>query len=72
MTPSQQVGRPVKRGAGRFVPSATGSRGYFVEMGAQKIRWTYPSFVHRRGRLLGGACTHSFAVRSMLKEVSTA
>jgi hypothetical protein len=72
MTPVAQVGGPVKRGAGWFVPSAMGSWGYFVEMRAQKIRCTYLSFVHRRRRLLGRACKQIVAVRSILQEVPTA
>jgi hypothetical protein len=37
MTQVAQVGGPVTRGAGWFVPSATGSWGSFVDMSAQKF-----------------------------------
>ena len=67
MTQVAQVGGPVTRGASWFVPSATGSWGSFVDMSAQKIRWTCPSFWHRRRRLLGGECKQMVALRSMLK-----
>jgi len=72
MTTTPQVGKPVKRGAGWWVPSATGSWGYFVEISAQTIRCTCPSFVHRRTRLVGRECKHIAAVRWMLKAVPTA
>jgi hypothetical protein len=60
MTQVAQVGGPVTRGASWFVPSATGSWGSFVDMSAQKIRWTCPSFGHRRRRLLGVVYPRTF------------
>ena len=63
MTKTPQLGRPVKRSGGWFVPSTSGAWGYYVELNRQAVRCTCPSFVHRRTRLPGGECKHIAAVR---------
>jgi predicted nucleic acid-binding Zn finger protein len=63
MTVAPQVGKPVKRGAGWWVPSDSGAWGYYVEFGKDTVRCTCPRFVHRRTRLSRGECKHIAAVR---------
>jgi hypothetical protein len=67
MTATPEVGKPVKRGAGWWVPS--GEAGHFVEMRTYKIRCTCLSFVHRRTRLYRGEGKPIQAVHAALKEV---
>jgi predicted nucleic acid-binding Zn finger protein len=67
MTQTPQVGRPVKRGAGWWVPSGMAGIGYYVEISKDTVRCTCPSFVWRRTRLPRGECKHIAAVR---KEVT--
>jgi hypothetical protein len=61
MTKAPQLGTPVKRGAGWWVPP--GTVGYFVEGVDGRWRCTCPSFRWRHTR----ECKHIVAVR---KEVS--
>jgi hypothetical protein len=67
MTATPEVGKPVKRGAGWWVPS--GEAGHFVEMRTYKIRCTCLSFVHWRTRLYRGEGKPIQAVHAALKEV---
>jgi hypothetical protein len=67
MTATPEVGKPVKRGAGWWVPS--GEAGHFVEIRTYKIRCTCLSFVHRRTRLYRGEGKPIQAVHAALKEV---
>jgi hypothetical protein len=67
MTATPEVGKPVKRGAGWWVPS--GEAGHFVEMRTYKILCTCLSFVHRRTRLYRGEGKPIQAVHAALKEV---
>jgi predicted nucleic acid-binding Zn finger protein len=62
MTTTQQVGKPERRGSDWWVPSATGNRGYHVEL-KPRPRCTCPSFVHRHTRLPGGICKHIRAAK---------
>jgi hypothetical protein len=67
MTKAPELGTPVKRGAGWYVPSASGAWGYYVELSRDMVRCTCPSFVYRRTTLPGGECKHIAEVR---KEVA--
>lgn len=57
MTATPQVGKPVKRGAGWFVPS--GTVGYHVERLDGRWRCTCPSFRWHKT----GTCKHIVVVR---------
>jgi hypothetical protein len=66
MTKAPQLGTPVKRGTGWWVPS--GQVGYHVERVEGRWRCTCPSYRWKRPRSPeGGECKHIAAVR---KEVS--
>jgi predicted nucleic acid-binding Zn finger protein len=70
MTQTPQVGKPVKHGAGLWVPSGAAGVGYYVELTRAVARCTCPSFMWRRTTLPRGECKHIAAVRTALKEVS--
>jgi hypothetical protein len=57
MTATPVVGRPVKRGAGWFVPS--GQVGYYVEQLRGRWQCTCPLFRWRKA----GTCKHILAVK---------
>jgi hypothetical protein len=57
-----QVGKPVKRGAGWFVPS--GQVGYYVERLEGRWRCTCPSIRWRKTE----TCKHIAAVRAKARE----
>jgi hypothetical protein len=60
MTTTSQVGKPERRGAGRwFVPSGMAGVGYTVEQVDGRWRCTGPSFRWRKT----GMCKHIAAVR---------
>jgi hypothetical protein len=61
MTQSPELGTPVKRGAGWWVPS--GAVGYFVERVEGRWRCCCPSFRWKNA----GTCKHIMAVRKEVR-----
>jgi predicted nucleic acid-binding Zn finger protein len=68
MTQTPQVGKPVKRGAGWFIPSGATGVVYYVEISKDIVRCTCPSFVWRRTRLPRDECKHIAAVRALVRQ----